>query len=69
MIKEIENKILYLLWVDLIIFFVVIRNFFTVFESILNREDALHFKIAQIANKSALSTLSASESSNTLSPS
>ena len=34
----------------------------------LNLEDALNFKIAQTANKSELSTLSASESSRTLRP-
>ena len=37
-------------------------------ESILNLELALKFKIAQTANKSELSTLSASESSITLKP-
>ena len=36
--------------------------------SILNLELALHFKIAQTANRSELSTLSASESSITLRP-
>ena len=44
------------------------KDFFNSNESKLNLDVALIFRIAQTANKSALSTLSASESSRTLRP-